>query len=36
MWQVCFTVFVIPTAVFAALALLQSLIYGGEQHDARG
>jgi len=36
MWQVCFTVFVIPTAVFVALALLEPLIYGGEQHDARG
>jgi hypothetical protein len=32
----CFTVFVIPTAVFAALDLLGILIYGGEGDDGRG
>ena len=31
MWQACFAAFVIPTALFAALALLEPLIYGGEQ-----
>jgi hypothetical protein len=31
MWQVCFAVFVIPTAIFTALDLLGLLIYGGEQ-----
>ena len=31
MWHVCFVVFVIPTAIFFALALLGLLIYGGEQ-----
>jgi hypothetical protein len=31
MWHVCFVVFVIPTAIFVALALLGLLIYGGEQ-----
>ena len=31
MWHVCFVVFVIPTAIFAARALLGLLIYGGEQ-----
>jgi hypothetical protein len=36
MWQVCFAVFVIPTAIFAALGLLGILIYGGEQDDGRG
>jgi hypothetical protein len=36
MWRVCFTVFVVPTALFIALALLEPLIYGGEQDDARG
>jgi hypothetical protein len=36
MWQVCFAVFVAPTALFVAVALLEPLIYGGEQHDARG
>ena len=36
MWQVCFAVFVVPTAILAALALLEPLIYGGEQDDARG
>jgi len=36
MWQVCFAVFVIPTAIFTALGLLGILIYGGEQDDGRG
>ena len=36
MWQVCFVVFVIPTAIFAALGLLELLIYGGEGDDGRG
>ena len=36
MWRVCFPVFVVPTALFVALALLDILIYGGEQYDARG
>ena len=31
MWHVCLVVFVIPTAIFAALALLELLIYGSEQ-----
>jgi hypothetical protein len=30
MWKVCFAVFVIPTAIFVALAILELLIYGGE------
>ena len=33
MWQVCFAVFVIPTAIFTALGLLELLIYGGEGDD---
>jgi hypothetical protein len=36
MWHVCFAVFVIPTAVFAAPGLLGLLIYGGEGDDGRG
>jgi hypothetical protein len=36
MWRVCFTVFVIPTALFVALALPEPLVHGGEQHNARG
>jgi hypothetical protein len=36
MWWVCFAVFVVPIALFVALALLEPLIYGGEQHDVRG
>jgi hypothetical protein len=35
MWHVCFAVFVVPTAVVVALALLEPLIYGGEGDDAR-
>ena len=31
MWQVCFAVFVIPTAVVTALALVEILVYGGER-----
>jgi hypothetical protein len=31
MWQVCFAVFVIPTAVITALAIVEILVYGGEQ-----
>ena len=30
MWQVCFTMFVIPTAIFAALAFLGFSIYRDE------
>jgi hypothetical protein len=30
MWQICFAVFVIPTAVVAALALVEILVYGGD------
>jgi hypothetical protein len=29
MWQICFAVFVIPTAVVTALAVVEILIYGG-------
>ena len=29
MWQICFAVFVIPTALVTALALVEILIYGG-------
>jgi hypothetical protein len=29
MWQVCFAVFVIPTAVVTVLALVEILVYGG-------
>ena len=36
MWRVCFTAFVIPNAIFAALVLLVLLIYGGERDDGRG
>jgi hypothetical protein len=36
MWQVCFAVFAIPTAISAALGLLGLLIYGGEGDDGRG
>jgi hypothetical protein len=36
MWLVCFALFLIPTAIFTALALLGLLIYGGEQDDGRG
>ena len=31
MWQVCFAVFVIPTAIITTLALVEILVYGGEQ-----
>ena len=30
MWQVCFAVFVIPTAVITALAIVEILVYGGD------
>ena len=30
MWQVCFAVFVIPTAVITALAVVELLVYGGD------
>ena len=36
MWRMCSAIFVIPTPLFAALALLKLLIYGGGQDDARG
>ena len=36
MWQVCFAVFVIPTAIVTAMGLLHILVYGGESTDARG
>jgi hypothetical protein len=36
MWQICFAVFVILAAIFVAVALLQLVIYGGGQDDARG
>jgi hypothetical protein len=36
MWQICFAVFVIPTAIFGALGLLGLLICGGERDDGRG
>ena len=29
MWQMCFAVFVIPTAVVTALALVEILVHGG-------
>jgi hypothetical protein len=29
MWQICFAVLVIPTAVVTALAVLEILVYGG-------
>ena len=29
MWQICFAVFVIPTAVVTALAIVEILLYGG-------
>jgi hypothetical protein len=32
-WQVCFIVFVSPTAIFVALGLLEILILGGEGND---
>jgi hypothetical protein len=32
-WQVCVIVFVIPIAIFVALALLEILILGGEDND---
>jgi hypothetical protein len=31
MWQVCFAVFVIPTARVTALAIVEILIYGGKR-----
>ena len=31
MWQICFAVFAIPTAVITALALVEILVYGGER-----
>jgi len=30
MWQVCFAVFVIPTAVVTALAVVEILVYGDD------
>jgi hypothetical protein len=30
MWQICFTVFAIPTAVVTALAIVEILLYGGD------
>jgi hypothetical protein len=30
MWQVCFAVFVIPTAVITAMAIVGILVYGGD------
>lgn len=30
MWQVCFAVFVIPTPVITALAIVEILVYGGD------
>lgn len=30
MWQICFAVFVIPTAVITALAIVEILVYGGD------
>jgi hypothetical protein len=29
-WHACFTVFVIPTAVITALAIVEILVYGGD------
>ena len=29
MWQICFAVFVIPTALVTALVLVEILVYGG-------
>jgi hypothetical protein len=36
MWKVCFTVFVIPTAIFVALVPLEFLVSGGESDDTKG
>jgi hypothetical protein len=30
MWQICFAVFVIPTVVVTALAIVKILVYGGD------
>jgi hypothetical protein len=30
MWQVCFAVSVLPIAVITALAIAESLVYGGD------
>jgi hypothetical protein len=30
MWQVCFAVLVIPTAIITALAVVEILVYGGD------
>jgi hypothetical protein len=30
MWQLCFAVFVIPTAFVTALAVMEILVYGGD------
>jgi hypothetical protein len=30
MWQVCFAVFVIPTAVVTSLAIVEILVYGDD------
>jgi hypothetical protein len=30
MWQVCYSVFVVPLAIVLALALVDLLIYGGK------
>jgi hypothetical protein len=30
MWQICFAVFVNPTAIVTALAIVEILVYGGD------
>jgi hypothetical protein len=30
MWQICFAVFVIPTAIITALTVVEILVYGGD------